>query len=113
MLHFPNFSDPPVVKVLNSRLGQLIGKETILECTVTSYPRAKIMWVKNGVPIQHSYKYRLELYTGDTYDTFALTLQILYINQNDFGDYTCEATNRMGIDKETMVLYGERRDKFI
>ena len=98
--------DSPVVKLLNTRLGQVVGKETMLECSVTSYPRAKVDWIKNGVKIEHSYKYRLELFPGE-YDTVSLTLLIYYVNAHDYGDYTCEARNRMGIDRATMVLYGK------
>ncbi|KAH3841372.1 protein amalgam-like isoform X2 [Dreissena polymorpha] len=94
----------PVVKLLNTRLGQILGRETILECSVTSYPRAKITWLKHGIPIQHSYKYRMELYPGK-HDTHTLTMTIYTINERDFGEYTCEATNRMGTKRETMTLY--------
>ncbi|XP_045156620.2 limbic system-associated membrane protein-like isoform X2 [Mercenaria mercenaria] len=94
----------PIIKLLNSRLGQSLGKETILECSVTSHPRAKISWYKNGVQINHSYKFRQEVYPGK-HDTYSLTLQILYINKHDYGDYTCEAENRMGTEHATMVLY--------
>ena len=80
----------------------------MLECIVTSYPRAKVAWIKNGVEIEHSYKYRLELFPGE-YDTVSLTLLISYVNVHDFGDYTCEARNRMGIDRKTMVLYGKTK----
>lgn len=99
------FTDVPIVQLLNTRLGQSLGKETILECSVTSYPRAKINWYKNGVQIIHSYKFRQELYAGK-HDTYILSLQILYINKHDYGDYTCEAENRMGTERSTMVLYG-------
>ncbi|WAQ98817.1 OPCM-like protein [Mya arenaria] len=95
----------PVVKLLNTRLGQSLGKETILECSVTSYPRARIAWIKNGMSIKHSYKYRLELYPGN-HNTYILTLQIVTINVHDYGDYTCEAENRMGAERATMTLYG-------
>lgn len=94
----------PIVRLLNTRLGQSLGKETILECSVTSHPRAKTTWYKNDVAIQHSYKYRLELYPGK-HDTYTLTLQILHINKYDYGDYTCEAENRMGKQRATMTLY--------
>ncbi|XP_052791506.1 opioid-binding protein/cell adhesion molecule-like [Mya arenaria] len=94
----------PVVKLLNTRLGQSLGKETILECSVTSYPRARIAWIKNGMSIKHSYKYRLELYPGN-HNTYILTLQIVTINVHDYGDYTCEAENRMGAERATMTLY--------
>ena len=104
--HLFFYPDSPVIKLLNTRLGQVIGKETILECSVTSYPRARVTWVKNGVTIEHSYKYRLELFHME-YDTVSLSLQLKYVNKDDFGDYTCEARNRMGIDKATMVLYGK------
>jgi neuronal growth regulator 1 len=102
---FEIISDVPIVKLLNKRLGQSLGKETILECSVTSHPRAKINWYKNGVQINHSFKYRQEVYPGK-HDTYTLTLQILYINKHDYGDYTCEAENRMGTQSATMVLYG-------
>lgn len=78
---------------------------------MTSYPRAKVAWIKNGVEIEHSYKYRLELFPGE-YDTVSLTLLISYVNVHDFGDYTCEARNRMGIDRKTMVLYGKIKISF-
>lgn len=95
----------PIVRLLNTRLGQILGKETILECSVTSHPRAKITWIKNGVQIPHSYKYRQELYPGKHPDAYTFTLQILYINKHDYGDYTCEAENRMGRERATMTLY--------
>ena len=41
------------------------------------------------------------------YDTVSLSLQLVYVNKDDYGDYTCKARNRMGIDKDTMVLYGK------
>ena len=103
-------SDSPVVKLLNTRLGQILGKETILECTVTSYPRAKITWFKNGIAIEHSYKYRLELFPGhhSLQNTFTLTLAIMTVNVHDYGDYTCEAENRMGKQRASMTLYGNK-----
>lgn len=95
---------PPVVKVLNTRLGQSLGKETILDCSVTSYPRAKVEWMKNDVVIDHSHKYRLELYPAE-FDSYTLSLLIQSVNSYDYGDYTCVASNRMGIARATMVLY--------
>ncbi|KAL4227377.1 Hemicentin 2 [Mactra antiquata] len=94
----------PIVKLLNTRLGQTRGKETILECSVTSYPRANIRWIKNGVKIIHSFKHRLELYPRK-HNTYTLTLQIVYINHDDYGEYVCEAENLLGSQRASMVLY--------
>ena len=99
------FTDAPVVRVLNSRIGQMLRRETVLECTVTSYPRSKITWFKNGREVHHSYRYRIELYDGK-FDTWSLSLQILNINESDYGDYVCEAKNIMGEDRAVTALYG-------
>ena len=94
------------MKLLNDKLGQTVGGETILECSVTSYPRASIAWIKNNVVIKYSYKYRPEIFP-DNHDTNTLTLTIRHINKHDYGDYVCRAENRMGIQNVSMLLYGE------
>ena len=98
--------DASVVILFSTRLGQVMGTDRILGCNMTSFPRARIDWFKNGRRIEHSYKHRVEFYPGG-YDTVNLTLLIYYVNVHDYGDYRCEARNRMGSDRATMVLYGK------
>ena len=97
----------PEVRVASRKLGQSIGRETILECRVSSSPHAIMMWMKNGseVPI-HLYKYSTIIYDEDERHEKTLALHIIDIDKGDYGYYRCVASNRLGTDDETMLLYG-------
>ena len=94
----------PEVRITTKRLGQAIGKETLLECKVSASPHATIEWTRNGTKI-HSYRYRTELFNDGKHGK-TLTLNIMDIEPEDFGHYTCHASNPLGRDSETMILYG-------
>ena len=53
-----------------------------------------------------SQKYRLEVYDEDR-NTITLSLRIFSIERHDYGTYTCVASNELGEDSESMILYGE------
>ncbi|XP_041374972.1 limbic system-associated membrane protein-like [Gigantopelta aegis] len=94
----------PEVRLPNKRIGQDTGKETILECVISANPVDKRVWLRDGVEIANSHKYRLETYDeGD--NTITLSLKIKLLEDDDFGKYTCFASNDLGSDKESMVLY--------
>ncbi|KAL3867363.1 hypothetical protein ACJMK2_044571 [Sinanodonta woodiana] len=95
---------PPVIKLFNTRLGQVIGKETILECRATAYPTPMLSWKFDGKVIRGKYKHKLESYVEE-FDTVCLSLRIIFIDRDDFGMYTCDATNIMGQASQTMELY--------
>ncbi|CAL1526562.1 unnamed protein product, partial [Lymnaea stagnalis] len=95
----------PEIYLPNKRIGQEKGKETILECSVTAFPHAVTMWMKDGVKLTTSPKYRVELY-DDERNKLTLSLRVFNINETDFGAYTCIAENELGNDEETMYLYG-------
>ncbi|BFY98117.1 hypothetical protein BsWGS_01157 [Bradybaena similaris] len=95
----------PEIYLPNKRIGQEKGKETILECTVTAFPHAVTMWKKGDHKIQTStLKYRVEVYDEDK-DKLTLSLRVFNIQDSDFGVYTCEASNTLGEDEESMYLY--------
>lgn len=52
-------------------------------------------------------KYRIEPYTEDDH-SISLNLRIMFIDKEDYGLYTCEASNKLGRDNDTMVLHGEQ-----
>ena len=85
-----------------------MGRETILECTVAASPHASILWRKDGKDIPfHIYKYSTVIYDEENRHEKTLALNIIDIEKSDFGRYTCEASNSLGYDKETMLLYGK------
>ena len=56
--------------------------------------------------IVNSLKHRVEIYyEGD--HTITLSLRIRDLTEHDFGHYTCVASNLLGRDSETMILYGK------
>ncbi|KAL8582283.1 hypothetical protein ACOMHN_037040 [Nucella lapillus] len=95
----------PEIMLPNRRIGQDLGRETILECTVTAFPEAKISWLRRGTKVDNlSQKYRLETYHEDRH-IITLSLRIFSIERRDYGSYTCVADNELGEDSESMILY--------
>lgn len=89
----------------NLRIGQLMGRETILECTITAFPHASNYWEKEGRRITSTMKHRIEAYEeGD--NTLTLSLRINMIDTSDFGQYKCVAANSLGRDEGVMELHG-------
>lgn len=88
------------------RIGQYQGKDTILECEITAVPQALTLWKRDGRPLYpDDIKYRIDIYTDEHKVT--LSLSIRDISSEDYGRYTCYAENKLGKDKEDMVLYGK------
>jgi len=95
----------PTVKLRNKRLGQQLGKETILECIITAYPHSILYWQKDGSGIlTNSGKYHIDTWEEDDY-TMVISLRIKHLSENDYGEYKCVASNSMGRDRQTMTLY--------
>ena len=97
-----------------TRIGQRLGKETLLECFVAAFPHGVSQWKKNGiqVPAHDAWKYKTDIYKED-HLTVALYLRIVNLEPEDFGRYTCEAQNRLGKDSDSMYLFGKLIDQYI
>lgn len=99
---------PPEVNLNSKRLGQYIGRETILDCEITAYPFGMMVWRFHGEDIKQNMpdKYNVEIYGGNQESKRkTLSLRIRDIQAEDFGDYECYASNSLGGDSETMTLY--------
>ncbi|RUS72730.1 hypothetical protein EGW08_019512 [Elysia chlorotica] len=100
---------PPEVTVPSVRLGQEIGKETVLDCNVTaSDPLRKAVWMKDGKEVKTSMrsedKIRIDLYKESKY-TRILSLRLMMIRKEHFGVYTCVGANSLGEAAANMTLY--------
>ena len=95
----------PQIAMPNRRIGQQSGRETILECAITAFPHAVNYWEKAGRRITSSMKHRIEAYDEGEH-TLTLSLRISDIDDADFGEYRCIASNSLGHDDGSMVLYG-------
>ncbi|XP_069137096.1 lachesin-like [Argopecten irradians] len=94
----------PEIFLPTKRMGQNQGKETILECRVTANPQVYSAWMRNDAEITNNYKYRVEVYHEDK-NTITISLRIRQIDEDDYGIYTCKASNGLGTDVEEMILY--------
>lgn len=98
----------PEVHLLNRRQGQIRGRETILDCDVIASPHGLTIWTKNGAQISGDTRnYHIRVYEEKDIHKVTLSLTILNVAERDFGEYTCQASNKLGSDSETMVLYGK------
>lgn len=88
------------------KLSQAVGKETILNCEVTSNPSMYSAWTRNGITIQNSDKFKIDIYE-DYKNTMTLSMKISDIQKPDFGVYRCEAQNEFGRDFKDFFLYGK------
>ncbi|XP_041351056.1 limbic system-associated membrane protein-like [Gigantopelta aegis] len=95
---------PPEIRLPNKKIGQEMGKDTILECIVSANPQEITVWKRNDMEIHKSIKYRVEIYEeGD--NTITLSLRVRNLDETDFGKYTCTASNILGSDEESMIVY--------
>lgn len=97
---------PPEVWLNNKKMSQSLGKETILECKVTAFPQAVSVWRFENVFLANSLKHRIDIYK-DKGHTIILSVRIMNITKEDFGQYSCFASNEFGEDEETMTLLGK------
>ncbi|KAL8603020.1 hypothetical protein ACOMHN_020012 [Nucella lapillus] len=104
-------SDPPEIKLHNTRIGQEVGKETILECIISASPQHVTRW-RRGDEVFHNYvkdKYEVNVYDDNTEpNTIVLSLRIMRVEPADYGSYVCEASNNFGKALRTMELYEVR-----
>ncbi|XP_059147293.1 lachesin-like [Physella acuta] len=87
------------------RLGQSLGKETIVECHVSAHPQSETSWRKGGRILSKGEKYDIQVFVSEEENTVILALRIRDITPDDFGHYDCVASNAIGSDKDTFILH--------
>ncbi|KAL5283798.1 NEGR1 family protein [Megaselia abdita] len=90
-----NVEFAPVISVPCPKVFQAEGYLTKLECKVKGYPSVSISWYKSGVQLQGGEKYEI-LTTDNSYESTNSVLTISQVCNKDYGDYFCNATNKLG-----------------
>ncbi|XP_059913150.1 opioid-binding protein/cell adhesion molecule isoform X1 [Gadus macrocephalus] len=81
--------------------GTPVGQKGILQCEASAVPRPDFEWYKedrrlfnglNGVKIENQGKISM--------------LVFFNVSEEDYGNYTCVAMNKMGITNASIILYG-------
>jgi len=98
-------SVPPEVQLPNARIGQRVGRDTVLECIITSSPQDLYYWEKDGRRLAASSKHSVDAY-DETDGRLVLSLRVRQVTPGDYGVYNCVASNSLGVAHRAMTLYG-------
>lgn len=94
----------PVISVPRPRLGQALQYDMDLECHVEAYPSPAIVWIKDGVYLSNNQHYSISLFA--TADEFTdSTLRVITVEKRQYGEYICQATNKLGQNEAKVELY--------
>lgn len=85
----------PQIAVQRPKIAQMVSHSAELECSVQGYPAPTVVWHKNGVPLQSSRHHEVAN-TASSSGTTTSVLRIDSVGEEDFGDYYCNATNKLG-----------------
>lgn len=85
----------PQISVQRPKIAQMLSHAAELECTVQAYPAPAVFWYRNGAKLQSGSNYKISN-TASSHESTTSILRINSINELDFGDYYCNATNKLG-----------------
>ena len=85
----------------NSTVYTGLGHQFVLSCSVSAWPRAAVVWSRQHRTIRDSARLTTRL-RGDTHYLF-----VYNVTDTDFGEYVCTASNRLGVERQNIVVVGE------
>ena len=94
------FTDAPLVSAVPPKVSCLAGYRVALTCSVLSVPKPDVQWFFNRRQLKMDAKHTMEE-RGDNY-----TLTVADVRQQDLGEYTCSAVNKIGEAQATVLLTG-------
>ncbi|XP_026871964.1 limbic system-associated membrane protein isoform X1 [Electrophorus electricus] len=96
---------PPVIKDAKSSETQ-VGRQGILQCDATAVPKPEFEWYRDDKRLSNMQGITIQI-TGTR-----TMLLVANVTEDDYGNYTCVATNRLGIHNASVFLYrpGTGRD---
>ncbi|XP_042161249.1 myosin binding protein Cb isoform X1 [Oncorhynchus tshawytscha] len=98
-------SAPKFIQPLLDR-SVVAGYSTAISCAVRGYPKPKIRWLRNKIPLDENPRFLMQNNQG------VLTLNIRKPSQYDGGKFTCKAINPLGEDVvECTLLVRALKDK--
>ncbi len=79
------------------------GETAKLSCRVNGNPGVTFCWLRDGVPLHNSNKFKIESAVLGV-DTFESWLTILFVDSSDYGYYECISSNELGTHSIKVVL---------
>ncbi|XP_076176243.1 protein amalgam isoform X1 [Ptiloglossa arizonensis] len=96
-----SFVYAPEIEAKKELVHTGLGVESDLSCFVHAHPNPKVTWYKNQTEVLPE-KGRIEIKKNKN----LYTLKILHTKQEDLGEYTCAAENKMGRTEKIIRLTG-------
>ncbi|XP_076832881.1 limbic system-associated membrane protein isoform X2 [Brachyhypopomus gauderio] len=96
---------PPFIKGAKSSETQ-VGRQGILQCDATAVPKPEFEWYRDDKRLSNMQGITIQITGSRT------MLLVANVTEDDYGNYTCVATNRLGIHNASVFLYrpGTGRD---
>ena len=94
---------PPEVTTQVRRIIVPPTQDALLNCRIAGSPYPFVHWQRNDKVIVDSDRHLIERYDIGT-DTVLLSLKIQALQEGDVGEYTCVASNYLGMAEETIFV---------
>ncbi|XP_046892200.1 limbic system-associated membrane protein isoform X2 [Hypomesus transpacificus] len=96
---------PPAIKTAKSSETQ-VGRMGVLQCDAAAVPTPEFEWYRDEKRLSNAQGISIQIVGTTT------VLMISNVTEEDYGNYTCVATNRLGIQNASLFLYrpGTGRD---
>ncbi|XP_068601287.1 limbic system-associated membrane protein [Brachionichthys hirsutus] len=96
---------PPTIKKTQSSETQ-VGRTGTLQCEATAVPTPEFEWYRDEKRMSNSQAVSIQILGSTT------ILGITNVTEEDYGNYTCVASNRLGVQNASLFLYrpGTGRD---
>ncbi|CAL8335640.1 unnamed protein product [Boreogadus saida] len=89
---------PPAIKKTQSSETQ-VGRMGMLQCDATAVPTPEFEWYRDDKRLSNSQAINIQTLGTNT------ILMITNVTEEDYGNYTCVASNRLGIQNASLYLY--------
>ncbi|TDH15109.1 hypothetical protein EPR50_G00028250 [Perca flavescens] len=98
-------SYPPTIKKTQSSETQ-VGRIGTLQCDATAVPTPEFEWFRDEKRLSNAQGINIQILGTTT------ILMIANVTEEDYGNYTCVASNRLGVQNASLFLYrpGTGRD---
>ncbi|XP_053970098.1 protein amalgam [Anastrepha ludens] len=94
----------PQIAVLRPKVAQVLGHNAELECSVQGYPAPAVFWFRNGTKLYSESQIQVST-TASSYETTTSVLRITNVSEMDYGDYYCNASNKLGYADARLHLF--------
>jgi neuronal growth regulator 1 len=95
---------PPTIVTPRERIGQALNYDVDLECHIEAYPPPQIFWTKDSYIISNNRNFKISNFEPSDEFTDS-TLRIVNVREKQYGEYVCQAANKLGKAEGKIFLY--------